>query len=130
MSIRPEFASAIFAGEKHFEFRRTTFKRPVDVVVVYVTAPVQSVVGEFDVAEVIREPVDDLWERAQGRAGIDRARFFDYFDGVENGYAIRVGELRKYEEPLALDAHFGVKPPQSFMYLDFPWPVQPPLEEV
>ena len=123
LSIRPEYARAIFSGDKRFEFRRVVFKRPVDVVVVYATSPIRKVLGEFDVKQVVSDSVDQLWENTKKRAGIDRQKFFNYFSNVETGFAIEIGETRQYEEPLCLDCHFGVRPPQSFQYLDFPWPL-------
>jgi predicted transcriptional regulator len=122
LSIRPEFADAIFQGVKKFEFRRSIFKRDVDVIVVYVTAPVQRVIGEFDVKRVHYEPVQALWDKTALVAGIDEERFMTYFDGRSHGYALEVGKIRRYSEPLQLGVHFGVVPPQSFMYLDFSWP--------
>ena len=125
MSIRPEFAEAIFSGEKRFEFRRVVFRQPVDVVVVYATSSVKKVVGEFDVKRVVSDSVNRLWENTKEWAGIDEQRFFDYFEDVETGYAIEIGNIRRYEEPLCLDRHLGVRPPQSFQYLDFSWPLWP-----
>jgi predicted transcriptional regulator len=124
LSIKPEYASAIFRGEKQFEYRRMGFQQQLDVIVLYVTTPVQRVVGEFDVSCVIRDDVANLWERTKSAAGIDEAGFFDYFAGKDEGYAIEIGERRIYEEPLDVEKHFGMRPPQSFAYLDFPWPVQ------
>ena len=118
MSIKPEYAHAIFRGEKHFEFRRSIFRQPVDVIVVYMTNPVGMVFGEFEVRTIIRDTVGALWNRTKSVAGIDKERFFKYFKGRAHGYAIQVGDIRTYQEPLRLDEHFGVKPPQSFLYLD------------
>lgn len=118
LSIRPPFASAIFSGDKLFEFRRSVFSRPVEVVVVYVTSPVALVVGEFTVRRVIQDRIGRLWTRTRQAAGIDRDLFFAYFAGREHGYAIEVGSVRRYPEPLPLERHFGVRPPQSFVYLD------------
>lgn len=123
LSIRPEYAARIFSGEKRFEFRRTTFKRPVDTVAVYVTAPVMQVVGEFDVEDILHMSVRKLWEHTRDHAGIDRRSFMSYFSDRSKGYAITIGQVRRYKEALLLDEHFGVKPPQSFIYLTKPWPL-------
>lgn len=48
-------AAAILAGEKKYEFRRVIFSRRVNIVVIYATAPIRRVVGEFDVLAVISE---------------------------------------------------------------------------
>lgn len=123
LSIRPEYAARIFSGEKRFEFRRTTFKRPVDTVAVYVTAPVMRVVGEFDVEDILHMSVRRLWDHTRDHAGIDRRSFMDYFEGRSKGYALSIGQVRRYKKALFLDEHFGVKPPQSFIYLTQPWPL-------
>ena len=117
LSIKPEFADAIFRGEKRYEFRRSVFQRPVQVVVVYITSPICHVAGEFDVVEVISDTVEHLWFRTHAQAGIDRDRFLKYFAGCRKGYAIAIGNVRQYPNPLDLHTSFGVKPPQSFVYV-------------
>ena len=117
MSIKPPYADAIFKGQKRFEFRRAIFRRNVDVVVVYSTSPTCEVVGEFDVTEVISDSVEDLWARTHHHAGINREGFFNYFKGRRCGYAIAIGRVRKYKQPLQLDDTFGVRAPQSFIYI-------------
>lgn len=117
LSIRPEFVASILAGEKRYEFRRSIFARPVDVVVVYVTMPVHKVVAEFDVRSVITEPVQALWRETRQFAGIDEQRFFNYFDGKEYGHAIEIGEVRPYKKPFCPIEKLGIRPPQSFTYL-------------
>ena len=117
LSIRPPYAEAIFRREKRFEFRRTIFRKAVDVVVVYITSPVCLVVGEFDVKEVLSDSVADLWNRTYSHAGIDRDLFFEYFAGCYVGYAISIGSVRRYPQPLDLAGSFGIRPPQSFVYI-------------
>ena len=117
LSIRPPYAEAIFRGDKRFEFRRTIFRKAVDVVLVYTTTPVCLVVGEFDVKEVLSDSVPGLWNRTNNHAGIDRRLFFEYFAGCHIGYAIAIGNVRRYQRPLDLASTFGIRPPQSFVYL-------------
>ena len=117
MSIKKPYADAIFSGKKQFEFRRTVFRKSVNVVVVYVTSPTSQVAGEFDVAEVISESVEGLWSRTSGQAGIDRDAFFAYFKGCETGHAIAIGAVRKYDTPLDLGESYGIRAPQSFVYV-------------
>jgi predicted transcriptional regulator len=73
LSIKKPYADAIFRGEKVFEFRRSVFRKAVDVVIVYVTSPTCQVAGEFDVSDVISESVEDLWSRTSDNAGIASA---------------------------------------------------------
>ena len=95
------------------------------MIVIYVTAPVQQVIGEFDVKGIMSEHPSLLWRKTNRSAGIDKHRFLKYFKGLDRGYAIEIGEVRLYEYPLTLADHFGIRPPQSFMYLDFSWPMIP-----
>ncbi len=117
MSIKPVYAEAIFSGTKRFEFRRSIFREEVQVVVVYITSPVAQVVGEFSVKDVITDDIGALWDRTEAQAGISRNVFFEYFEGREVGHAIAIGDVRKYKKPLDLATAFGVRPPQSFLYL-------------
>ncbi len=118
LSIRPPFASAILNGKKRYEFRRSIFSLPVEVVVIYATVPVQRIVAEFDVVRVISGKPETLWKRTRQFAGIERRVFFEYFQGRQIGYAIEIGEVRRYERPYCPVEKLGIKPPQSFVYLD------------
>jgi predicted transcriptional regulator len=84
----------------------------------YVTAPVQRVVAEFDVVSIISEPLQKLWRRTREYAGIDETLFYRYFDGLHRGHAIAIGELRVYGSPFCPVEQLGLRPPQSFIYLD------------
>ncbi len=116
LSIRPQFAFAILDGRKGFEFRRTRFLRPVDVVVIYATKPVGQVIGEFEVADIIVGHPESLWRRTRG-SGIDEETFRRYFTGVREGFAIQVGRTRRYPYPFCPEEEFGIRAPQSFAYL-------------
>ena len=117
LSIKPRFVDAILAGVKRFEFRRSIFSRPVDVVVIYATDPVQRIIAEFDVKGIMEASPDLLWKRTKEFAGIDQDGFYEYFNGKNKGYAIEVGEVRVYDTPLHPVRDLGVRPPQSFLYL-------------
>lgn len=68
LAIKEEFASKIFEGTKRYEFRKSIFKKPgVTSVVMYVTAPVGKVVGEFEIGEVLSDRPDALW----GQTGLE-----------------------------------------------------------
>lgn len=120
LSVKPNFADAILAGIKTFEFRRMLFKREdVHTVVLYASSPVCKVVGEFTVDEVLTLNLDALWETTCEGGGIDRAYFDEYFEGRSTGHALKVKSARRYRAPLRLDTDFGIShPPQSFCYLD------------
>lgn len=118
LSIKPEFADAIFEGKKRYEFRRIIFKHKVTRVVVYATAPVSMVIGEFTVESVLYDEIGKLWEATHHYAGVSESIFFDYFAKKSRGYAIKIGSATLYKKPICLKSNFGVNAPQSFLYLD------------
>jgi len=118
LSVKPNFADAIIRGKKKYEFRRNIFARQVDVVLVYATVPVGRVVAEFDVCSVISETLPTLWKRTQKYAGIDSECFWEYFSGKDFGHAIEIGKVRPYKMPFCPVKEFGIRPPQSFVYLE------------
>lgn len=119
LSIKPEFAARIFQGVKRFEFRRVLFKnRGVKTVIVYVSAPVSKVIGEFEVEDILELEKECLWDQTKEYSGIPKDYFDTYFEGRETGYAIKIGSTHLYETPLSLAENFNVKrAPQSFVYV-------------
>jgi predicted transcriptional regulator len=120
LSIKPKYAEAIFDGSKRFEFRRAVFRRlSVQRVVVYASAPVCRVIGEFTIGRVLSLELKALWGRTAHAAGIDKRTFDHYFEGKTIGYAIAVSSPRRFENPIELQGGFGIeRPPQSFQYLN------------
>ncbi len=119
LSVKPRFAELIFSGEKRFEYRKAGFGRAViDKVIVYASSPIKSIVGEFQIAEVMSGTPESIWERTSGDAGIDRECFFEYFSGRTRACAIRIEGAVRY--PLPLDPRQRMPefiPPQSFRYV-------------
>lgn len=118
LPIKPEFASRILAGTKKYEYRRVIFKREtVKTVLIYATAPISKIVGEFSVSGILSNSPTDLWNKTKRYAGISRERFFEYFSDKTTGYAIRIESPTTYETPISLRNMVIDTPPQSFMYL-------------
>lgn len=119
LSIKPEFALAIFRGEKVYEFRKAVFKnRDVDKVYVYASAPISRVIGIFYINDILEMEPEALWSRTQCGAGISEEYFYKYFSGRDLAYAISVDSTFLFEEPRDLQCMFGIgHPPQSFRYV-------------
>lgn len=119
LSIKPRFAELIFEGVKRFEFRKAIFKNPhVKTVVVYASSPVQKVIGEFSFDEILEYDPSTLWKKTKNHSGITEHYFDEYFANRATGYAIKITDVKEYEEPLCLKGDFNIQyPPQSFMYL-------------
>ncbi|CAM2913236.1 ASCH domain-containing protein [Paenibacillus sediminis] len=119
LSIKPEFVNKIFSGDKKYEYRKTIFKRKdINKVVVYATAPVSRVVGEFEIESVLFDDVNSLWEVTKAYSGIDEQFFFEYFTEKEKGYAIKIKSYKKYQRSMKLGEVYYSVPPQSFAYID------------
>ena len=120
LSIKPEFASRIFNGTKKFEYRKIIFKRNVTRVVVYASAPVSMVIGEFTVEGILHGELESLWQKTQQQSGISKDFFDNYFSQHSAGYAIVIGQTEQYSSPYRLQEALGLHPPQSFIYLTCP----------
>ena len=118
LSIKPHFAEKILSGEKRYEFRRVIFKNPqVRVVLVYASAPIQKVVGEFTISKILHDDLECLWRKTHKHSGITEDIFYRYFENKDRGYALKISAVKKYRTPLCLRKHFGLLPPQSYAYL-------------
>lgn len=118
LSIKPEFAIKIFDGSKKFEFRKAVFKNSnVNTVIVYASSPMQQVIGEFTIDEIIEERPEVLWEKTKMQSGITKEFFDTYFLNRDKAFAIKVKEVNQYQKPLRLldfDLDYA---PQSFVYV-------------
>ena len=122
LSIKPKYAEAILKGEKQYEFRKVIFKdRKVERIYIYSSSPVKRIVGVFVVGDIIEDHPKRIWKKCKEKSGINEEDFFNYFNGNEKGYAIRIDNLEPVEYPIdpkSLSSDFI--PPQSFCYFDFP----------
>ncbi|HCX23111.1 MAG: hypothetical protein CMB80_15945 [Flammeovirgaceae bacterium] len=118
LSIKPEFAEKIFNGSKRFEFRRRLYKnQEVKAVIVYASAPISKIIGEFEIGDVIHDELNSLWSTTNEYSGITEDYYLEYFKGKESGYAICVKKAELYDEPICIKETFGINPPQSFAYV-------------
>lgn len=120
LSIKPEFAEKIFDGTKKYEFRKSIFKNTnVRTVVVYVSAPVQKVIGEFSIVEILHDDVETIWSKTGLFSGITRDYYLSYFSNRKRAFAIKIGKVVRYEQARNL-SDFNLKfAPQSFVYLKY-----------
>jgi predicted transcriptional regulator len=122
LSIKPDFAEAIFRGEKQFEFRRRLFKTKTPTrIFVYASAPISKIIGHFEIDDIISKRPSSLWKDTKHAAGIKRSYFLRYFSGCHEAHALKVRKPVRYLQPLNLSDAFGIdRPPQSFCYVTSP----------
>jgi len=118
LSIKPEFAKKIFDGSKNYEYRRRIFKNSkVTHVVVYASSPVGKIIGEFEIDTILDETIKKLWLLTKDSSGIDKGFFYKYFINRDKGYAIKIKNANLFDKEYDILERYGVKPPQSFLYL-------------
>ena len=122
VSIHPNYVEKIVEGVKTVELRRRFSETvaPGAIILIYSTSPTQAIVGSASIRGVRRLQLDELWEQHGGAACIDRDTFDDYFNGLDEGYAILLEDVKPFARQVAaadLKQKFGFTPPQSFMYL-------------
>lgn len=119
LSIKPQFANAIFEGIKKVEFRKTLFKESIENVIVYSSSPVKKLIGSFTITDIKKASPRELWDLYGEIGGIAEEKFFEYFKDKEEGYSICIGSTEKfsqYLDPFEMIENFV--PPQSFCYYD------------
>lgn len=119
LSIHPEYAEAILDGTKQVEFRKSPFPRDLTHVVIYATAPVQKVVGWFQVDSTEEASPARLWRKYRAVGGIERSRFATYYAGRDRAVALLVSGAERFAEgiPLSVLAD-DLVPPQNYRYLN------------
>lgn len=123
ISIKPEFVEKIFNGSKSIELRKSTPKvSSGDIIVIYCTFPVKSIVGYCVVDQVIKMSPNLLWEKYNKLLGIDKKRFLIYYENVTTAIGIKLTKRSLLEQKISLEAVRNIipnfHPPQTFRYYD------------
>ncbi|MDL2296693.1 hypothetical protein LJC68_04935 [Bacteroidales bacterium OttesenSCG-928-B11] len=117
LSIKPEFAFKIFDGTKKFEFRKSIFKRKdINKIIVYASSPVQQVIGEFEIKNILHDDTEKVWSLTKQNSGITKQFYDEYFLNKDKAFAIQVGSVKKYSSPKSLSDYNLGYAPQSFAY--------------
>lgn len=117
MAIHPRYADAILEGEKLVEFRKRKLADDITTVLIYATAPVQKVVGEFSIKQTVIDEPASIWATYGDVGIIDKSSFGEYYASSTHAVAFVVGEVTRYLRPRALSDVQGKSIPQSFYYV-------------
>ncbi|MDP3103480.1 MAG: ASCH domain-containing protein [Candidatus Methanoperedens sp.] len=119
LSVKPKYAEKIVEGKKKYEFRRAIFKKQnIEKVYIYSTSPVSKIIATFEIEKILKDSPEKIWKLCQKYAGISKKDFFDYFKNSEMAFAIEIGYVNSFQEPI--DPYLIIEdftPPQSFYYL-------------
>jgi predicted transcriptional regulator len=128
LSIKPEYASKIFSGEKTVELRRVRTRLTIDdIVIVYVSSPTKALVGLFEVEKIIQEKIElpenikTYWNLVHEKAGITSQDFEKYYQGASFFVGIFLKNPKKFDVSINLENLRKqipkFTPPQSYRYL-------------
>lgn len=118
LSVKPKYAEKILDGEKKYEFRRSIFRRnDVEKVYIYSSSPVSKIVAVFKAEKILEGSPKGIWEQCQEYAGISKDDFFAYFKNSSVAFAIEIGAVDRFHEPIDPFIIENFKPPQSFYYV-------------
>lgn len=120
LSIKPEFVQKILDKQKTIELRKSKPQLNIgDFILVYESSPTKSLVGWFEVEEIIYEETQVLWRKVKNDAGVSKKEFDDYYQKSNFGVGIRIKD--RCTSKLSLEeirkTWVRFRPPQSFHYL-------------
>ena len=117
LSIKPEYAFKIFEGSKNMNFESLFLNVKILRKLLFMRLLVQKVIGEFEIADILYEETELLWQMTQQYSGISKEFYDQYFENRDHAFAIQVGNVKKYAHPKLL-SDFNIDfAPQSFAYL-------------
>src|SRR5262245_56161310 len=121
VSVRPEYASKIIAGDKTVELRRRFPESSATgaIALIYSSRPVCAVIGHPRIDTMRRLPVRRIWAEHLAAACISKPDFDAYFAGASYGFAILLDKITPIDRHLTVNAlrELGIIPPQSYRYI-------------
>lgn len=119
LSVKPVYVEKIRNGKKKYEFRRSIFKKKgIRKIYVYSTSPVGKITASFEIKKILKDTPEKIWLKCQKYAGISQKDFFAYFKDTDTAYAIEIGAVDNFLNPVdPRNVIDDFRPPQSFYYL-------------
>ncbi len=116
ISIKPFYAEKILNWEKTYELRRSFSKKEIKKVIIYKSAPISRIVGEFEIDHILYEGIDQLWKDTKDYSSVDREFFDKYFQWKEKWYAIKIKNVKKYEKSKLVSKYWVKFAPQNYCF--------------
>lgn len=118
LSLKPKYSEAILVGKKRYEFRRRIFKRKdIEKVFIYTGDGIRGIVGFFEIEDLLSGTPDVIWSICGRYGAISRKEFFNYFEGADRAYAIKIGKTTRFQQPIDPNIFIdNFSPPQNFRY--------------
>lgn len=121
ISIKPQYAAAIYYGTKTVELRKRVPNVPIGTpCLIYETSPVSQVTGWFIYSGAYRFRLDLFTWTLLAHAQVSYDALRHYYSGRQFGYAWVVDEPTKFAQPIPLTKLTSQHPPQSYQFIDIP----------
>lgn len=118
LAIKPEYADAIYRGDKLYECRKHfPPKSPTQLVFMYETCPVHLITGCFGLLGSSLLEVISAWRNLAPKLCADEKSFFDYYKGCEEAHLWKIGFARRFETPVPLPDIGLTAAPRSYRFL-------------
>lgn len=118
ISTTPKYANLILDDEeKNVFFYKVTPINKVKRVLIYATAPVKAVVGEFDLESINISTLSTAWNKYRSQSAMSKKEFDSYYEGKKEAHAMISKESFRYSKPKKLEQFGMSKGPSGFQYL-------------
>ena len=117
MSIKPEYVDKIFSGEKKYEYRKRLCKEKIDTIIVYSSSPIQKVVGELKIKQVLYNKKSIIWDKTNRYGGITKTKYDKYYENCDYAVAYEIEKSILYDKQKDLKDFNVKKAPQSYVYI-------------
>ncbi len=118
LPIQKEHSEHIFNGSKKYEYRRSFPGIFIDKIMVYESRGCGLAVGELEVLDILYTDIAELWKQTSKEGGISKKQFEEYFNDKEKGYAVKIGEVSKYESGRPLSEYGLQRAPQNYVWIE------------
>lgn len=118
ISVSPKHADILLDdSSKNVFFYKVTPVNKVKRVLIYATAPIKAVVGEFDLSEIKISALSTAWKNFSSKSIFTKKEFDEYYQGKNEAHAMIAGKSFRYSKPKDLSNYNMSKGPSGFQYL-------------
>lgn len=118
VSLSPEEADELFNKNKNAIFLKVLPVQEVERVIVYVTAPVKKVWGEFDLSFKDEGNTTTLWNKYRKvSTTLKRKDYLEYYGSSKEGKVLIASAIYRYRKDKVLADYDMTKGPSGFTYL-------------
>ena len=121
ISIKPQYAAAIYTGIKTYELRKCQPNVEVGTpMLIYETSPIKRITGVAYYGGTIVGNPWRIWYKLRYALGIEYKPFMDYYKTDRFAYAWKLTHVRRLDCPMQLSDLNLSRPPQSYQFIDIP----------